>query len=54
MEGWTRFETEQPPLGEPVEIMYSGKYLKAVWDGSTWDLDPSGQVMPMWWRPNPA
>jgi len=51
MEGWTKFETQQPPAGEVVEIMYSGRIIPSLWDGAVWDIDPRGQVMPMWWRP---
>lgn len=50
MEGWTKFEIDKPPVGVEVEIMYAGRTIKSIWNGTTWDFDPSGQVNLMWWR----
>ncbi|VVN73865.1 hypothetical protein [Pseudomonas fluorescens] len=57
MEGWIKFETEQPAVGVEVDIKFSGRIIQSSWGeknmyGETvWAFDPSGQVMPMWWRP---
>ena len=54
MEGWIKSIETPPPLNVNVDIMYSGRIIQSSWDGAVWALDPSGQVMPMYWRLNSA
>lgn len=60
MEGWTKFENERPETLTKVEVMLSGQVIESYWGViniindvavTAWSIDPTGQAMPMWWRP---
>ena len=60
MEDFIKFEDKQPEPLTKVEVKFSGQIVEAYWGVvniiddrvvTAWSLDPTGGVMPMWWRP---
>lgn len=59
MEGFINFKVEKPPVGLTVIVKISGYEVEAQWgvetliDGAivtAWSIDPTGQLMPLWWK----
>lgn len=48
--GFKDFQVEEPPIGIELTIKYNGRHLDTKWLGVAWELDPSGSIMPRWWK----